>query len=90
MLERGLEDPAVDDARTIDGTGTGEFISYLADLTSSTTYYVRAYAINSAGISYGEQLSFTTSDCPETLPTVVTTTMSNITETTARSGGSSH
>ncbi len=81
------EDPAVDDTRTIDGTGTGEFISYLADLTCSTTYYVRAYAINSAGISYGEQLSFTTSDCPETLPTVVTTTMSNITETTARSGG---
>jgi pectinesterase len=29
-------------------------------LTTKTTYYVRAYATNSTGTSYGTQVSFTT------------------------------
>ena len=42
-------------------TGTiGSFVSSLANLTYSTLYYVRAFAINSAGVSYGNQLTFTT------------------------------
>ena len=45
---------------TIDGTGTGSFNSYLTNLTHSTTYYVRAYATNSLGTAYGNQVSFTT------------------------------
>jgi uncharacterized protein (TIGR02145 family) len=45
---------------TSNGTGTGTFTSNLTGLTQSTTYYVRAYATNSAGTSYGEQRSFTT------------------------------
>ena len=48
------------DAKTNDGTGTGAFESNLTDLLSRTTYYVRAYAINSAGTSYGDQVSFST------------------------------
>jgi uncharacterized protein (TIGR02145 family) len=47
--------------KTSDGTGTGTFTSNLTGLTANTTYYVRAYATNSAGTSYGNQLSFTTS-----------------------------
>jgi hypothetical protein len=43
-----------------DGTGTGSFSSSITGLSSMTTYYVRAYATNSVGTSYGENLSFRT------------------------------
>jgi len=46
---------------TNDGTGTGSFTSNLTGLTANTSYYVRAYATNSAGTAYGNELSFTTS-----------------------------
>ena len=63
--------------KTSNGTGTGSFTSTLTNLTPKTTYYVRAYATNSAGTGYGNEISFTTSDsssvmgipCPGT-PTV--------------------
>jgi uncharacterized protein (TIGR02145 family) len=42
------------------GSGTGSFTSNLTGLTANTTYYVRAYATNSAGTAYGNELSFTT------------------------------
>ncbi len=42
------------------GSGTGSFTSNLTGLTANTTYYVRAYATNSAGTAYGNQVSFTT------------------------------
>jgi uncharacterized protein (TIGR02145 family) len=38
----------------------GSFISILTDLNRNTLYYVRAYASNNAGTSYGDQVSFTT------------------------------
>lgn len=44
-----------------DGTGTGTFTSSLAGLATSTTYYVRAFATNSQGTTYGAETSFTTS-----------------------------
>ena len=47
--------------KTTDGTGTGSFTSTLASLNGSTTYYVRAYATNSVGTAYGNEVSFTTS-----------------------------
>jgi uncharacterized protein (TIGR02145 family) len=53
--------PTTANNSTSDGGGSGSFTSNLFGLTSSTTYYVRAYATNSAGTSYGNQLSFTTS-----------------------------
>jgi hypothetical protein len=46
--------------KTTDGTGTGSFSSSLIGLASGTTYYVRAYATNSAGTGYGTQESFAT------------------------------
>ena len=46
--------------KTTDGTGNGSFVSALAGLTPATTYYVRAYATNSAGTAYGNEISFTT------------------------------
>jgi uncharacterized protein (TIGR02145 family) len=42
--------------------GTGAYSCNLTNLTPNTTYYVRAYATNSAGTSYGSQVSFTTAD----------------------------
>ncbi len=52
---------------TADGSSTGSFISSLTELTGGTLYYVRAYATNSAGTSYGNELTFTT---PPSGPTV--------------------
>ena len=42
------------------GSGTGDFTILITSLTPNTTYYVRAYATNSAGTAYGEQKSFIT------------------------------
>jgi plastocyanin len=53
--------PSTSDSKTTDGTGTGQFASNIAALTQGTLYYVRAYAINSAGTAYGDQVSFNTS-----------------------------
>lgn len=41
-------------------TTVGAFSSNASGLSIYTTYYVRAYAINSAGTAYGNQISFTT------------------------------
>lgn len=53
------QNPTVSENHTTDGSGTGSFTSNITGLTTGTTYYVRAYATNSAGTSYGEQRSFT-------------------------------
>ena len=49
--------------------GVGDFNVQMKGLAANTTYYARAYATNSKGISYGEEVSFTTqsygSDVPE-------------------------
>ena len=52
--------PTTADSKTSDGTGTGNFVSNLTGLLPNTTYYVRAYATNSVGTAYGNQVSFST------------------------------
>ena len=52
--------PTTTNSLTTDSTGTGSFISNLTGLLPATTYYVRAYATNSAGTAYGNEVSFTT------------------------------
>jgi uncharacterized protein (TIGR02145 family) len=42
------------------GPGSGSFVSYLSNLKPGTTYYVKAYAVNSSGIAFGSTISFTT------------------------------
>ncbi|MFM7748293.1 MAG: fibrobacter succinogenes major paralogous domain-containing protein, partial [Bacteroidota bacterium] len=69
-----VQNPTTANSITSDGTGTGVFTSTLSGLTASTLYYVRAYATNSVGTAYGNEVSFTTSaaapqPCPGT-PTV--------------------
>ena len=53
--------PTTADSKTTDGTGTGTFTSAITGLASGTTYYVRSYATNSVGTTYGPEVSFTTS-----------------------------
>ncbi len=66
VTERGVvystsnNTPTTADAKATNGTGTGTFSATISTLTPGTTYYVRAYAINSAGTSYGSSISFTT------------------------------
>ncbi len=48
--------PTTADSKTNDGTGAGSFTSQIDGLSSNTTYYIRAYAVNSAGTAYGDQL----------------------------------
>ncbi|MEO7044972.1 MAG: BspA family leucine-rich repeat surface protein [Ferruginibacter sp.] len=83
------KDPTINDYKTIDGSGDGSFTSKLTNLKPNTTYYVRSYATNSNGTGYGKEFSFTTSkDNPQSVsPTVTTKTITNITSTTAISGG---
>lgn len=56
--------PTINDLHTIDGSGTGVFTSNLTGLSFNTTYFVRAYATNEVGTTYGEQKSFTTDLIP--------------------------
>jgi hypothetical protein len=71
--------------KTIDGSGTGSFTSSITGLLATTTYYVRAYATNSVGTSYGNQMVFTTT--APVLPSLSTTAVSGITYNSASSGG---
>lgn len=50
--------PTVNDNKTSEGTGTGTFRSTLSALSTNITYHVRAYAINGAGIAYGNGETF--------------------------------
>jgi len=52
--------PTTSNSKMAAGTGTGSFTTNLSGLTESTTYYVRAYAINSAGTAYGDDINFKT------------------------------
>lgn len=68
--------------KTVDGTGTGTFISKITGLTAGTIYYVRAYATSVNGTGYGSIRSFPTlSNLP--VPIVSTGNVDSITNITA-------
>lgn len=77
--------PTVSASQISSGTGTGAYTCTLTGLTASTTYYARAYATNSVGTVYGEQVSFTTT--APTAPVLTTTAATSVAATTAISGG---
>jgi hypothetical protein len=66
LSERGFywsatnENPGVADNKIVVEGTTGSFSAELSGLELNTSYYVRAYAINRKGITFGEQISFTT------------------------------
>ena len=89
ITERGVcwstsPDPTVSDNHIIDSSGLNTFTCSLDSLAYSTTYYIRAYAINAAGIAYGEQRFFTTL---APYIAVSTSSVSNITCVSATCGG---
>lgn len=90
VLTRGIcygtsQTPTIDGDHTEDGSGSGTFSHNITGLNSSTTYYARAYATNRNGTYYASNIvSFTTENG---LPTVTTTDVTDITSSTAKSGG---
>jgi uncharacterized protein (TIGR02145 family) len=69
ITQRGIcwattQNPTTANNTAVAGTGTGSFTANITGLAANTTYFVRAYAINTAGTAYGNQLSFTTSQIP--------------------------
>lgn len=66
IIDRGVcyathQNPTLSDYSVSSGSGQlGGYSSFLSGLSANTTYYVRAYATNSNGTGYGNQLSFTT------------------------------
>jgi gliding motility-associated-like protein len=88
VTERGVvystssNPPTVSDTKLAIGNGTGGFTQTLTGLTPGTLYYLRAYAVNSAGTAYGAVASFTTGGA-----SVTSNAASSITTNTANLGG---
>ena len=92
VIQRGIclsldATPTISNRVTIDGLGTGQYESRFSNLDPNTTYFVRAYAINKNGVSYGQQLDFKTTNVAGTLPIISTLPLSNITASSVNSGG---
>ncbi len=87
IISRGVcwstnENPTIENNHSSSGTGAGEYTVSITGLSIGNTYYVRAYATNSIGVAYGNQVTFSND-----IPTLTTTSISDITETSASSGG---
>ena len=79
------QNPTIADNKTEDGNGSGNFISIISGLTASTKYFLRAYATNSAGTAYGNEVIFTTAS--PMIPILTTSIITSTTATSAISGG---
>jgi len=65
VTERGIcystsENPTMENNKIVCGADTGAYSGQIKNLLPYTTYYVRPYAINSLGTSYGEQIQIQT------------------------------
>jgi hypothetical protein len=91
VMSRGIclssmPSPTLNNTCFLSGSGTGIYSTHLDNLVPNTTYYIRAFATNAIGTSYGNELSFTT--LPQKVPVLATNAIYNISHTTAISGGS--
>lgn len=77
--------PTIQNTATSENVGMGAFVSRITLLIQNTKYYVRAYASNSAGTSYGNEVTFTTN--ATSTPLLTTTAISSITQSSAAGGG---
>lgn len=90
VTERGFcysthNNPTIQDYKVSSGKGEGPFDNFLNGLNENTTYYVKSYAINALGISYGDELSFTTFNYSP--PIVASIQVNEITNSTANFQG---
>jgi len=65
VSERGIcystsSNPTTNSNKILCGSGNGLFTATITSLVPNTTYYIKAYAINSAGTAYGNQVSLQT------------------------------
>jgi hypothetical protein len=83
--------PTILNSKTNDGTGNANFTSNMTGLSPLSLYYVRAYATNGVGTTYGNELTFTSTDLvfpPSSSDPIVATAASTlITSSTASTGG---
>lgn len=77
--------PDINSNKTSDGAGNGSFTSSINGLTANTNYFVRAYATNSEGTAYGNEVSFPTKTIE--LASLTTNTTIALNENVAISGG---
>ena len=73
--------PTEADAVIVPGNSLGTYTSSFTNLLPNTTYYIRAFAISTAGTAYGHVTNFTT--LPLSLPILITDTLSNISNQSA-------
>lgn len=90
IISRGVcwdisPNPDLSDLHTTNGVGVGAFTSQISGIAPNTLYYVRAYATNSAGTSFGNQITFTSG---ADLPSVSTDNISSLTFNSATISGS--
>ncbi len=90
ILKKGVcwstsQNPTIAESKTIDGNGAANFTSNLVDLVEGTTYFVRAYATNSVGTAYGNEVSFATNAV--TGAVLTTTEITSVTSVSAVAGG---
>ena len=78
--------PTIAGPKTSDGIGRGSFTSILTDLQAGTTHYLRAYATNSEGTAYGNQITFTTTDIPASGDWIINASFGTFTFTIDPSG----
>ena len=91
VTERGIcysiyENPTLSDSVRLAGTGIGRYYCEMTNLTNATTYYIRAFATNSEGTSFGDVITIRTVEHPM-LATVTVDEVSDITINTAVCGG---
>ena len=101
ILEQGIcwstsGTPVVDNTHATATVGETSFTCTMSNLSPSTTYYVCAYAINTAGVGYGDVHHFTTASNggggggggnDSNLPVVTTDEVTHIKHNSARCGG---
>lgn len=90
ITERGVvfstyQNPTTSSNKITSGSGKGIYTTKISPLSSNTTYYARAYATNSAGTAYGQQIAFTTEQVK--IPVLTTGNASGITAHTANITG---
>lgn len=65
VTDRGVcwsvtQNPTISNEHKNNGAGLGIYVTQIDNLENATKYYVKAYATNSEGTSYGEEISFET------------------------------
>ena len=67
--------PTTANSKVASGSGKGAFTCNLSNLQAGVKYYIRAYAVNQKGTSYGDEKSFTTKENSSSDPTIKVVTV---------------